>query len=440
MRHSSVTLVAVTLFTCKEDTTICGIVYAQDLTGEPVNKTVWEQYQKQKSRGQEGFGIFNGKYTVKAAMEKRMKRWFDRDKSASNILLFHHRFPTSTENVKKAAHPFHTGSYFGDTRYVLVHNGVISNPGTLRKEHTDLGITYTSVLPNGKFNDSEALLWDFALTMEGKQDNLKAYGGIAFVCMKLVNGEPVSLYFGRNRGRPLNLKRDKSTMLLSSEGEGEEIDESQLYTYNYELNRMTKKHFRIPTFDPEYISSYNSAAANDRAPRYIDHTSRGGQTGFGLALSRELQDDGYYIDDSGYAVYPSGWGDYQIPQRSPRSSKTTHIGEAIKTALQRLDNTEEQNEVNDLLFDYLSSVDGNYEGAYWSVYAELMRLEGLESTSGISDEEKHELKLHDLVMNELINDPDFIDSSSYHPLWTEFEDEDSEQSIALQYSNNYQGA
>lgn len=256
-----------------QDSKICGIVYANSFDGRAVNQLVWDQFDKQRSRGVQGFGFFNGKYTVKAALEKRIKHKINSKKNQTDLLLFHHRFPTSTENVKRAAHPFSTGGYFGNVKYVLVHNGVITNAKTLYDEHQKLKkpITYQSLLDNGKFNDSEALLWDLALTIEGKQDALKAYGGIAFIAIKLVNNVPQKLYFGKNAGRPLKMKRDESGMFLSSEGEGEDIKESRLYTYNYKKRRLTDKFFRIPSYNPSYTSNWNYGKSNGYSSGYNPH-------------------------------------------------------------------------------------------------------------------------------------------------------------------------
>jgi hypothetical protein len=180
---------------------------------------------------------------VHAAKEDRILRWLV--KYDSNLILFHHRNPTSTINIKRTAHPFTTYKYFGDTQYVLVHNGHINNSRILRTAHEKLGIKYQSKLHDGTFNDSESLLWDLALTLEGKQEGLQASGGIAFVCLKLVKGKLDKMYFGRNTS-PLNLFRDKNGIRLSSEGEGEPIDPHMLYTYNYELKRLTTKFFDVP--------------------------------------------------------------------------------------------------------------------------------------------------------------------------------------------------
>lgn len=229
---------------------MCGIVYANDFRGKPVNNLVLDVFDAQRKRGLQGFGLFDGQEgnIVKSKGEDKILRWLV--KYDSSLLLFHHRFPTSTPNEKKAAHPFTTKKHFGKTQYILVHNGHISNDLRLRGEHAKLGIAYQSVLPSGKFNDSEALLWDVALYLEGKQDKLKAYGSIAFICLKLVNGKLEKMFFGRNVN-PLNLYRGKEGILLSSEGEGEEITSDVLYTWNYGLKRLTHKTLQIPRWESD---------------------------------------------------------------------------------------------------------------------------------------------------------------------------------------------
>src|SRR5258708_5853048 len=104
---------------------MCGIIYSHNFEGLPVNNDVLQQYDKQKTRGQQGFGIFDGQKMnmIHAAKEDKILKWLCR--YDSNLLLMHHRFPTSTINVKRAAHPFSTKKYLGDTQYILVHNGSI---------------------------------------------------------------------------------------------------------------------------------------------------------------------------------------------------------------------------------------------------------------------------------------------------------------------------
>lgn len=173
--------------------------------------------------------------------------------------MFHHRYPTSTDNTKTASHPFSTRKFF-DTNYVLVHNGVISNSYELRKKHEELGIKYHSTQPNGRFNDSEALLWDVALYLEGQQEELTAKGTIAFICIaQSKDKKSDKLYFARNTN-PLNMFFNKKKgLFLSSEGKGQPITAHQLYTFDYNTKKMSNKSLRVPTnYSPPLQHSYDS--------------------------------------------------------------------------------------------------------------------------------------------------------------------------------------
>lgn len=198
---------------------MCGLAFQHSFIGQPVNEAIYKQFDRQRGRGTQGFGVFDGRHNhlVKAAEEDRIKLWLAKKKNESDLLLFHHRMPTSTINVRQAAHPFASGEYFGKIEYVLIHNGHISNSRELFSKHKELGITYSSLLEDGTFNDSESLMWDFALTMQGKQPELTARGGMALICLKLLNGEPKALYFGRN-SNPIYMTRDTEGLLLSSTG------------------------------------------------------------------------------------------------------------------------------------------------------------------------------------------------------------------------------
>ena len=186
------------------------------------------------------------KNLVRSTTEKGIKKWLKR--YPSDNILFHHRFPTSTDNVKNACHPFSTGDFF-KTNYVLVHNGHISNDDKLRQEHEARGIKYYSMQPDGfSFNDSEALLWDIALYLEGEQTELKATGNIAFICMAMGKGNQHDrLYFGRN-SNPLNMKFNDHILMLSSEGKGEPIEQNTLYNFDYKTRKLETKPLEIPQY------------------------------------------------------------------------------------------------------------------------------------------------------------------------------------------------
>lgn len=176
-------------------------------------------------------------------------------KYPSNSIIFHHRFPTSTENVRNACHPFSTRDKF-KTNYVLVHNGHISNAHQLMEKHKQMGIEYYSVQPDGRFNDSEALLWDFALFKEGKQEKLEARGGIAFICLALHGDKRKHdrLYFGRNNN-PLNVYHDPEVgITIASEGHGELIEADKLYEFNTVNGKLTSSELEIPSYYVNYGS------------------------------------------------------------------------------------------------------------------------------------------------------------------------------------------
>lgn len=247
---------------------MCGIAYAENFDGKPVNTLIFDQYMAQQHRGTEGFGLFNGEHLFKAAKEVRIVNWLAKKKNESPLILFHHRWPTSTINVKQAAHPFTTKNYFGNTQYILVHNGWVSNAEALFTKHQELGIEYQSLLRDLTFNDSESLLWDLALTLEGKQDKLQEHGDTAFICLKTVGGVLDKMYFGRNMGRPLNFERTKHQIVLSSEGDGDITPVNELYTWNYKLKRLTHRKMQFNMYAPYVPSAYSGVHKANALARY----------------------------------------------------------------------------------------------------------------------------------------------------------------------------
>jgi predicted glutamine amidotransferase len=405
---------------------MCGLVYSQSFDGTPVNQRVLAQYKEQISRGVQGFGAFNGKHLVKAAEEKRMLRWLKKKKNESELLLFHHRWPTSTINVRRAAHPFTTKDYFGDTQYVLIHNGHIGNSSDLFEKHQELGIEYHSMLEDMTYNDSEALLWDLALTLEGKQDKLKAYGGIAFICMKMVNGTPDKLYFGRNYSKPLNLKRDKTQLFLSSEGEGEPIKQNQLYTYNYQLKRLTDRHFYIPAVDPSWNDNrwqhyQQSGVKLYKAPSvttYRDNDYDGyGDYTYELTTERFNEtftaDGVIWYDQDGEEFYDQ----YNVyPMYYQRRDRATHIKDilgapALQGLFPSLSPSVEQ--VKNTVISYLGRTKGNYSLAYWMMEAEYSVVED----QPLCEDRTRQLLLLEAAIDAVENESENVDDTSVHPLW-----------------------
>lgn len=179
-----------------------------------------------------------------------------RNKKATEI-LFHHRMPTSTDNVRNACHPFSTKEHF-EHNYVGVHNGVLWNEDELRKQHERMGIDYVSEQQDGAYNDSEALIYDIARYIEGQVDYLTAEGSIAFIVIQRdKSGKATALYFGRNEGNPLVMKHTKKSFTLSSEGEGDLILPNTMYRYDYDTGVISQKYCLIPSYRAGFAVTYS---------------------------------------------------------------------------------------------------------------------------------------------------------------------------------------
>jgi len=219
-----------------------------DFNGKPVNQDVLARFRAQRHRGTEGFGLYDHQENnlVRSTTEDGIVKWLK--KYPSSDILFHHRTPTSTINVKNACHPFSTGDHF-PTNYILIHNGYLNGEDETYREHVRQGITYTSLQTNGTYNDSEVLLWEFARYMEGKVKHPKVYGAVAFICMaRSTDGDKI--YFYRNSGSPLYFKLDETGLTLASEGEGERVPQDTLFCYNYKTKFLTFKELDISTWRP----------------------------------------------------------------------------------------------------------------------------------------------------------------------------------------------
>ncbi len=250
---------------------MCGIIYAKRDKGKAVKKFVEEAYRTQKSRGSEGFGFVgiypDGTYVV------------ERDTFESSILrklhvcnapeiLFHHRLPTSTQNLDFCTHPILVDNAMLDKKYLVVHNGVVSAPGELKAKHESLGFVYTTdhkythviekkgkepkvVFESEKFNDSETLAIEFALFLEGKIDSLRYSGTSAVVVVEIKKetDRVEKVHFGRNTGNPLVTRtvghKKGNVSIISSAGGGVEVEAGVLNTIDKVTDTMTNREVDI---------------------------------------------------------------------------------------------------------------------------------------------------------------------------------------------------
>lgn len=367
---------------------MCGILYKHNLDGSPVNEAILNQFDKQRARGVEGFGIYDGQHIVKATTEDKILDWLC--KKDSPLLLMHHRYPTSTPNTKATAHPFTTGNFFGKTQYILVHNGCIDNALERRAEHVGLGIKYQSYR-NHQFNDSEALLWDFALKMERNTPMDEIHGDIAFICVKTINGKLSKLYFGRNAYRPLKFYRNKQGIELSSEGKGNEVTTNKLYSYDYQSKRLTKQ---AMTFN-SWKKWKNNAPYYDSGPYDADYS------------------DDFSVDDAGSWLPPKTRRKLQKYLLKPRVVTTAPIltPDEIDAEWPSLMPTHE--EIATAANAYMVKAHGHFEQAYWFVEDDYDKACNKMDTR----ENVKERFLLETVLSYINDDPEYLDEESVSSLF-----------------------
>lgn len=194
---------------------------------------VLDQYERQCERGQRGFGLIEvakSNIRVRRATEP-VKALLDVARSNAPTLLFHHRFPTSTENDMEQTHPILVSHDELTHDYYVMHNGIIRNPNECRREHEGLGYAYRTKTTESfqhyagyagstysRFNDSEAFAIELARFIEKKSEGLKAYGAAAFIALAMdkKTKKPVTIFFGTNGGNPLQIM-EGTGLLIGSE-------------------------------------------------------------------------------------------------------------------------------------------------------------------------------------------------------------------------------
>lgn len=233
---------------------MCGIIYAHKPSGN-VSKTVRKRYVAQAARGKQGYGFLP---VSNNRLQKVQRAKWEKDSLAQlketnvNEILYHHRHPTSTENLINTTHPFVIKHEDFEYDYYIVHNGVITSTHADRVRHEKMGINYSTLhekkevshfpnlgvseeeLVNTKHNDSESLAWDVALFLEGKADDLPFVGAAALIGIQATkSGRKKGVFFGHNAGRPLieEIHKGKNGPLyiLKSEGKGGSVVEDKLF-------------------------------------------------------------------------------------------------------------------------------------------------------------------------------------------------------------------
>jgi len=251
---------------------MCGIIGAIniDSTLGNVNEDIINQFQDQKTRGVEGFGavIIKKDKTIqvkRATTETKLLVDLLLEQNQSEMIIMHHRTPTSTPNKIGQTHPIETDNGSLKYKYLTIHNGVIHNDDSLKSEHEKLGFQYTTEmektgynnLVETVFNDSEAVSIEIARFIENQVQKLKVEGSIAFITLQISKktNKVRQIFFGRNDRSPLKLSKNNKKIRLSSEGQGDEVKSNMLYSFNLEDFKINKKSiiFEMAEDDKDYI-------------------------------------------------------------------------------------------------------------------------------------------------------------------------------------------
>lgn len=242
---------------------MCGLALCISKRKKHTGQRVLDLYKKQEHRGKQGFGILsikNGKLlpVFRAKYEFAAKAHLVKDNA--DIILFHHRFPTSTKNVLGATHPIFVSHPELEYDYYIQHNGVINNHHTLKIEHNKLGYVYTTEFKEvtfaeykdgtreemdtkiAVFNDSESLAIEIARWLEDKKESIGARGAAAFQGIAMYKGTDKvhSLFFGKNKGRDLCVQDTSKWYIISSET-GDDIEDMKLWRMNIETEEWTEQ-------------------------------------------------------------------------------------------------------------------------------------------------------------------------------------------------------
>lgn len=231
---------------------MCGLALCISRRGKHTGQRVFDLYKHQEARGKKGFGfisIEDGKINqiFRAREEYELKTALLKD--SSHIILMHHRYPTSTENVLGATHPIFVSNDELEYDYYIAHNGVIGNSNVLKLQHNKLGYQYTTehtevrkaVFTDGReeiiqgdkpiFNDSESLAIELARFIENKSDKVDIIGSAAFwgITVKKGSNDVINMFLGKNMGRDLKVLDTTKWYIVSSQT-GQDLEDMKLWT------------------------------------------------------------------------------------------------------------------------------------------------------------------------------------------------------------------
>jgi len=241
---------------------MCGIIAIKRLDGKAPHRMLHKRYQFQKSRGQEGYGFVLLKQNKVVAYERsetEKEIMAKLNQGVSDEVIFHHRMPTSTDNLMEAAHPIRVSNDKLKHDYYLIHNGIIHEPEKWKDLHEQDGFEYTTrivkqrrtllrtLFVDDEFNDSEALAIELAIDLDKEGNGISVSGSIAFVMLQTdKEGNAIRLFWGRNDGSPLKINELAGVFrTIASEGQGVIIPTHKLYEYDYHRKTVSCRDYTV---------------------------------------------------------------------------------------------------------------------------------------------------------------------------------------------------
>lgn len=225
---------------------MCGIVSA---FGKNAKQAVMNQYDEQRSRGNDGFGfialrkgriVANERATSEAEIEQRLS-----DLPKVDAILFHHRWPTSTQNVAESNHPIPLSHKEWQHKYYLLHNGhatysdaqyseILKDDYRFQTKVTEVSFVETAsgqlqkVYGTSQVNDSEVLGYFIAEMLEGRRHTIPLYGAMAVMVVQEDSNGVCRVFAFRNTGNPLTQRESNGTLIIASE-DGQALVSETLY-------------------------------------------------------------------------------------------------------------------------------------------------------------------------------------------------------------------
>ena len=278
---------------------MCGIIASYSKDNKVDNaKRVVRQYKAQQSRGKMGYGFVavrsktSDVVFAKSVYEKEILEELDKV-GDTDLIIFHHRVPTSSENSVVANHPIKIENPEKlKYKYFLIHNGHISNSISLKVDHEKSGFEYTTEKIETfnrrsyyTFTDSEALGIELANFIEGKSKKVEANGGVACFLLQLDKKNiPTALYYYRNEN-PINFFANQSSMFWSSEGGGEEVKKNTLFRLDLKTLKTSSAHLDICY--PKYNSLADPKREEGEQPvKVVNYDEDEGEVGRFLDVHR----------------------------------------------------------------------------------------------------------------------------------------------------------